>query len=86
MNSQGANCGFERTFATVNRIDNVSRSRQIVRATRLPGVRRWEGGVLRAPQLPKAEMVHRPILRENSSKLVICSSNVSIFANSLQIV
>ncbi|KAG0581439.1 hypothetical protein M758_4G265300 [Ceratodon purpureus] len=74
--SIGANCGFERTgimsMATINRIGNVSRSRQIVGAIRLPGVSRWEGTGLRAPQLPKAEIVRRPVFRDNASK-VVCS-------------
>lgn len=61
------------SLATMNRIGHVSRSRQVVGATRLPGMRRWEWGGLRAPQLLKAEVASRLILRENSSKLVVCS-------------
>lgn len=81
VNFQGANCGFERTgimsMATINRIGNVSRSRQIVGAIRLPGVSRWEGTGLRAPQLPKAEIVRRPVFRDNASK-VVCSRKLFV--------
>lgn len=77
VNFQDVSCGFEWTrmmsLATMNRIGHVSRSRQVVGATRLPGMRRWEWGGLRAPQLLKAEVASRLILRENSSKLVVCS-------------
>jgi hypothetical protein len=44
---------------------------QLVQLDRLPVVGRWEGG-LGAPLLLKAEVL-RPILRENSSNLVVCS-------------
>lgn len=54
------------------RIGNVS-SRRLMAATRLPGVRRWEEGGLRAPLLPKAEMELRSILIEKPSKLVVRS-------------
>ena len=75
LDIQNARYGLERmgiiSLAARQRIGNVS-SRQAIGATQLPGMRRWEGGGLRAPLLPKAEVL-RPTLRENSSMLVVCS-------------
>ncbi|XP_024391767.1 uncharacterized protein [Physcomitrium patens] len=78
--SHGGNGGFDPikfiSSITVRRTGNISSSKQTIGVSQLSGVRRLGEGGLRAPQLPKAETVPRPILREKHSNLLTCSRKV----------
>lgn len=79
--SHGGNGGFDPikiiSSITVRRTGNISSSKQTIGVSQLSGVRRLGEGGLRAPQLPKAETVPRPILREKHSNLLTCSLSPS---------